>query len=99
MPRESVWKFYPRYWTESLVKGLRWGWMYARLRMIYLSIKKDPKRYEYMDASIEPITEAETHTHEMFRSAEAQAFVSQEQRLANIREKAPEKQTAAANAA
>ena len=99
MPMEPVWKFYPRYWTESLVKGLRWGWMYARLRMIYLSIKKDPKRYEYMDAAIEPITEAETQTHEMFKSAEAQAYVSQEQRLASIREKAPEKQPAAANAA
>jgi hypothetical protein len=100
MPREPAWKFYPRYWTESLVKGLRWGLMYARLRMIYLSIKKDPKRYEYMDAAIEPITEAETQTHEMFKSAEAQAFVSQEQRLASIRDKAPaEKTPAAANAA
>jgi hypothetical protein len=68
--------------------------------MIYLSIKKDPKRYEYMDAAIEPITEAETQTHEMFKSAEAQAFVSQEQRLASIRDKAPaEKTPAAANAA
>ena len=99
MPMEPVWKFYPRYWTESLVKGLRWGWMYARLRKIYLSIKKDPKRYEYLDAAIEPITEAEIQTHEMFKSAEAQAYVSQEQRLAGIREKAPEKQPAAASAA
>jgi hypothetical protein len=87
MPIEPVWKFYPRYWTEALVKGLRWGWMYARLRKTYLSIKKDPKRYEYMDASIEPITEAETQTHEMFQTDAAKAYISQEQRLMNIREK------------
>jgi hypothetical protein len=36
----------------------------------------------------------------MFKSAEAQAYISQEQRLASIREKTPaEKQPAAANAA
>jgi hypothetical protein len=89
MPIEPVWKFYPRYWTESIVKMLRWGWTYARLRKIYLSIKKDAKRYEYLDAAIEPVTEAETQTHEMFKSEAAQAYVSQEQRLASIREKQP----------
>jgi hypothetical protein len=96
MPMEPVWKFYPRYWTEAIVKGLRWGWMYARLRKIYLSIKHDPKRYEYVDAANEPVTEAETETHEMFKTDAAKAYVSQEQRLANIREKAPvaEKQVA-----
>ena len=94
MPVEPVWKFYPKYWTESLVKGLRWGWMYARLRKTYLSIKRDPKRYEYMDAAIEPITDSETETHEMFKSDAAKAYVSQEQRLASIREKAPAEKVA-----
>ena len=95
MPMEPVWRFYPRYWTESIVKGLRWGWTYARLRKIYLSIKHDPKRYEYVDAANEPVTEAEIETHEMFKSEAAQAYVSQEQRLAHIREKqVAEKQVA-----
>ena len=87
LPMEPVWKFYPRYWTESIVKGLRWGWTYARLRKIYLSIKHDPKRYEYLDAAIKPVTEDEVETHEMFKSEAAQAYVRQEQRLTNIREK------------
>src|SRR5262245_30903000 len=91
LPMEPVWKCYPSYWTESIVKGVRWGWTYARLRKIYLSIKHDPKRYEYVDAAIEPVTEAEIETHEMFKSEAAQAYVSQEQRLANIREKPGEK--------
>jgi hypothetical protein len=87
LPMEPMWKFYPRYWTESIVKGVRWGWTYARLRKIYLSIKHDPNRYEYVDPAIEPVREDEIETHEMFKSEAAQAFVNQEQRLANIREK------------
>jgi hypothetical protein len=87
MPMEPVWKFYPRYWTETAIKMLRWGWTYARLRKIYLSIKHDPKRYEYSDAAIEPVTDDEIETHEMFKNEAAQAYVDQEQRLASIREK------------
>ncbi|MBV8837763.1 MAG: radical SAM protein [Alphaproteobacteria bacterium] len=86
LPMEPVWKFYPRYWAETASKILRWGYTYARLRKIYLSIKHDPKRYEYIDAAITPVTEDEVETHEMFKSAAAQAYVNQEQRLASIRE-------------
>jgi hypothetical protein len=90
---EPVWKFYPRYWTEAAIKGLRWGWTYARLRKIYLSIKHDPKRYEYVDAANMPVREDELETHEMFKTDAAKAYVSQEQRLLNIREKPGEKAT------
>jgi hypothetical protein len=93
LPKEPIWKFYPRYWAETAAKAVRWGWTYARLRKIYLSIKKDPKRYEYTDAAITPVTEDETETHEMFQSEAAKAYVSQEQRLLNIREKQGEKGT------
>jgi radical SAM superfamily enzyme YgiQ (UPF0313 family) len=86
LPMEPVWKFYPRYWTETAVKIARWAYTYGRLRKIYLGIKHDPKRYEYVDAAITPVTDDEIETHEMFKSAAAQAYVSQEQRLANIRE-------------
>jgi radical SAM superfamily enzyme YgiQ (UPF0313 family) len=86
LPMEPVWKFYPRYWAETAVKIARWGYTYARLRKIYLGIKHDPKRYEYTDAAITPVTEDEIETHEMFKSVEAQAYVHQEQRLVNIRE-------------
>ena len=96
LPMEPVWRFYPRYWFETVVKTLRWGWTYARLRKIYLSIKHDPKRYEFVDAAITPVTGDETETHEMFKSAPAQAYVTQEKRLAGIREApAAEKQAAA----
>ena len=94
LPMEPVWKFYPRYWAETAAKIARWGYTYARLRRIYLGIKHDPKRYAFVDAAITPVTEDEIETHEMFKSAAAQAYVSQEQRLASIRE-APDVRPAA----
>jgi radical SAM family protein len=85
MPIEPVWRFYPRYLTESVVKLTRWAWLYARLRKIYLGIKHDPKRYEYTDLAITPVTDDEIETHEMFHTAAAQQYVNQEKRLENIR--------------
>jgi len=65
---------------------MSWAHLYLRLRRIDLSIKHDPKRYAYVDAAITPVTDDETETHEMFKSAAAQAYVSQQQHLARIRE-------------
>jgi Radical SAM superfamily len=85
MAMEPVWKFYPRYWTEAAVKSLRWAWLYLRLRKIYLGIKHDPRRTEYTDQAITPVTDDEIATHEMFKTDAAQAYVSQERRLDKIR--------------
>ena len=74
------------YHQTTASKIARWGYTYARLRRIYLGIKHDPKRYEFVDAAITPVTDDEIETHEMFKSAAAQAYVSQEQRLAKVRE-------------
>ena len=56
-----------------------------QLRMIYLRVKNDPKRYEYTDAAITPVTDDEVETHEMFRNEAAIAYVNQERRLEKIR--------------
>jgi hypothetical protein len=85
LPIEPVWKFYPRYWTELAVKTARWLWLYVRLRIVYDSIKRDPKRYEYTDLAITPLTDDEIETHEMFHTEAGQQFVAQEQRLEKIR--------------
>src|SRR5262245_2071557 len=45
LPREPVWWFYPRYYTETVVKVVKWAALYLRLRRIYLSIKHDPQRF------------------------------------------------------
>jgi hypothetical protein len=85
MPMEPAWRFYPRYWTEVVVKSARWLWLYAQLRRMYVRIKHDPKRWEYTDLAITPVTDDEVETHEMFRTAAAQQYVNQEKRLETIR--------------
>jgi len=54
------------------------------LRWIYLAIKRDPKKYEYMDQALTPVADDYTETLEMFNNAGAQAFVSQTKRLDKI---------------
>ena len=52
------------------------GAIYLRLRRIYLRIKHDPKRFEYTDLAITPVTDDEIETHEMFHNAAARAYVA-----------------------
>ena len=55
------------------------------LRRIYLRIKHDPHRTEYMDLALTPVMDDETETRELFRSAAAQSYVGQEQHLDKFR--------------
>jgi hypothetical protein len=87
-PIEPVWRFYPLYAFEVTRKLLQWAWLYARLRRVYLAIKRDPRRFEYSDLAMTPVMADESHTHELFRTDAAQAYVSQEQRLEKARHSA-----------
>jgi radical SAM superfamily enzyme YgiQ (UPF0313 family) len=80
LPREPVWIFYPRYWTESVVKLARLALLYGRIRRIYKGIQEDPNRYQYMDVALTPVTDHDTEDLEMFHTPSAPAFVAQEQR-------------------
>ena len=84
LPLEPVWAFYPKYWFETVSKQVQWVSMYLRLRWIYLGIKKDPNRKNYMDLALTPVADDETETLEMFNNAGAKAFVSQTRRLDKI---------------
>jgi len=88
LPIEPVWKFYPKYVLESVVKLGKWAALYARLRRIYVRIKKDPKKLEYMDVAMTPVTDDETETLEMFHTPSAPAFVAQEHRRQHAHEHA-----------
>jgi hypothetical protein len=59
-----------------------------RLRRVYAGIKHDPKRLEYTDLAMTPVTDDETETHDLFRTAAAQAYVGQEVRLEKARHSA-----------
>jgi radical SAM superfamily enzyme YgiQ (UPF0313 family) len=85
LPIEPVWSFYPRYLFETLRKQAQWISLYARMRLIYLRIKKDPRRGEYTDLALSPVSEDETEARELFQSDAAQAFVRQEKRLEKLR--------------
>lgn len=85
LPLEPVWLFYPKYLAETLWKQIRWISLYMRLRLIYLKIKRDPRRFEYMDLALEPVADDEIETREMFQSEVAQSYVVQARRLEIIR--------------
>ena len=80
MPTEPIWKFYPGYVLETIVKGLKWGWLYFNLRRIYLRVKHDPKKLEFMDVALTPVTDHDTENLEMFHNPAAETFVAREQR-------------------
>jgi hypothetical protein len=78
LPIEPIWKFYPKYAIESVVKLAKWGALYSKLRAIYVKAKRDPKKLDYMDLAMTPVTDDEDL--EMFHTPSAPAFIAQEQR-------------------
>jgi hypothetical protein len=86
---EPLWRFYPRYASEVAGKLARWAWLYVRLRRIYLAIKSDPRRFDYTDLAMTPVSGDEVYTHELFRTDAAQTFVGQQRRLEKARHIAP----------
>jgi Radical SAM superfamily len=88
LPIEPIWKFYPSYVVESVAKLTRWVSLYFKLRRIYVRIKKDPRKLEYMDLAMSPVTDHDVDDLEMFHTPSASAFVAQEQRREHARERA-----------
>ncbi|HSO75380.1 MAG TPA: B12-binding domain-containing radical SAM protein [Blastocatellia bacterium] len=84
-PLESPWRFYPKYMIETVRKQVRWLSLYTLLHLIYRKIKTDPRRFEYMDLSLTPVTDDEIETRELFQSEVAQAYVGRLRRLEKIR--------------
>jgi hypothetical protein len=83
LPVEPVWLFYPKYFAELARKTAGWISIYLKLRMIYLRVKHDPRRYEYSDLAITPVIDDEIETHEMFNNDAARAYVADELRIEN----------------
>jgi radical SAM superfamily enzyme YgiQ (UPF0313 family) len=65
-PIEPVWKFYPSYFFESIAKLARWFGIYAGLRWKYMRVKRDPRRLDYMDTALTPVTDDDQETLELF---------------------------------
>ncbi len=74
MPTESALIFYTKYVFETLWKQIRWIRLYSRLRLIYRRVKNDPRRFEYMDLALEPVTDHEEE-RELFQSEAAKTYL------------------------
>lgn len=74
MELENPLVFYPKYYFQMLRKQLQWISLYTRMRLIYRRVRKDPKRFEYMDLALEPVTEHEEE-RELFGSTAAKNYL------------------------
>jgi hypothetical protein len=84
--REPVWQFYPRYFGETAIKLVKWAALYLRLRRIYLRIRRDPQRFAYTDVAMRILDDNETGALELFGTEAAQAYVSEQRRLQDLRD-------------
>jgi radical SAM superfamily enzyme YgiQ (UPF0313 family) len=84
LPIEPAWRFYPKYWAETVSKQFQWISMYLKLRRTYVAIKRDPNKHAYTDLALTEPNDDDVENLEMFRNEKAQAFVSQRRRLDNI---------------
>jgi radical SAM superfamily enzyme YgiQ (UPF0313 family) len=85
LPLESPLLFYPKYFVRTVRNQIRWISLYMRIRLVYLKIKRDPRRFEYMDLALEPVADDEIETRELFQSPVALAYVSHLQELERMR--------------
>jgi len=86
LPVEPAVVFYPRYWAETVVKQVRWVWLWASKWGLYNRVKYDPRRLDYMDDALTPVLDDEAEEErEMFQTDEAHAYVVQERRMAKVR--------------
>jgi hypothetical protein len=85
---EPIWRFYPAYYAETVVKLARWGMLYLRLRRVYLRIKRNPDRFAYTDLAMSPVADGDAETPELLGTEAARAYVTNAQRLQKIRDQA-----------
>jgi hypothetical protein len=85
LPTESPWIFYPKYLAETLWKQFQWASLFARCYFILRKVIRDPKRSEYKDLAVAPVTEDDLETQELFQSAEAQAYLVKIQKMEKLR--------------
>lgn len=58
----------------------------TRLRLIYRKVRRDPRKLEYMDLALEPVTSDEIETRELFQSEAAHNYLDKVQRNEKLRQ-------------
>ena len=73
--------FYPKYWAETVRKGLRYAGMFYDGYRIYRSVERNPAKGAYTDLAIAPPSADELETLEMFSvTSGVKAAVAKKQR-------------------
>lgn len=83
--RESPLIFYSKYFAETIWKQTQWFALYLRYYFILRRVMRDPKRLEYMDEAITPVTENDAENMEMFQSEEARDYLVKIQKVERMR--------------
>ena len=65
-PIENFFKFHLRHLADVVTKHARVVHMFAQMSLIERAIRRDPKKREYMDTALTPVTDGELDTLEMF---------------------------------
>ncbi len=85
LPLENLLIFYPKTFFQTFWKQIKWISLYLRLRLIYRKVRKDPKKLEYTDLALQPVTDEDIETLELFQSEAAHKFVEKMHRIEKIR--------------
>jgi radical SAM superfamily enzyme YgiQ (UPF0313 family) len=80
LPVEPAWLFYPQYFAETAAKAVRWATLAARLEWLARKVKNDPRRLEYMDKALTPLSN-EAENLELYKTRSSQAFLDQRRRI------------------
>lgn len=83
MKVENPLAFYPKYYFQMLWKQARWISLYTRMRLIYRRVRKDPKRFEYMDVALEPVTDHEEE-RELFQTDAAKNYLEKVHKIERV---------------
>jgi len=75
LPVESALTFYAKYFTETLLKQIRWFSLFLSCYLILRKVRADVRVSEYKDIAITPVVEDELENMELFQSAEAQDYL------------------------
>jgi len=85
MSIEPAWLFYPKYYAELAWKLSRWAALYLRFGLAQRRVEKDPNKMSYMDRAMTPVSDDDEEELEMFKTADAVAYLDQERRLEKAR--------------
>jgi radical SAM superfamily enzyme YgiQ (UPF0313 family) len=66
MKREPALLFYPKFAYESARKAMRYWWGYRREKALLKRILADPRRHDYIDLSIQPLSEEALEALDLF---------------------------------